>query len=203
MRDKGGHRRRRFADWRKSLPPRMEQSFGRTAGNKSHQRGATKEIRSAAYCWNGRFDRQRLLRNGHDNWYGFGIASYHRGHWCHRQHGIFASAYVHYGGDGPTLRVSLSIKIIYGKVGTIKKTLRDLNYQHPYMLQRYLAVVSGVISEADFIFVPESPPPVDWPEKLCDKLKQARMKKMENGAIPYIKIRDSILLSALSYNHSP
>lgn len=38
----------------------------------------------------------------------------------------------------------------------------------------YLAVVSGVISEADYIFCPESPPPNDWPERLCNKLIQAR-----------------------------
>ncbi|XP_031640399.1 ATP-dependent 6-phosphofructokinase isoform X2 [Contarinia nasturtii] len=38
----------------------------------------------------------------------------------------------------------------------------------------YLAVVSGVISEADYIFIPESPPPTDWPTRLCNKLIQER-----------------------------
>lgn len=41
-------------------------------------------------------------------------------------------------------------------------------------LPRYLAVVAGVISEADYVFIPESPPPVDWEAKLCTKLEQAR-----------------------------
>ncbi|XP_037922561.1 ATP-dependent 6-phosphofructokinase isoform X2 [Hermetia illucens] len=36
----------------------------------------------------------------------------------------------------------------------------------------YLPVVTGVISEADYVFCPESPPPYDWPEKLCNKLLQ-------------------------------
>jgi len=38
----------------------------------------------------------------------------------------------------------------------------------------YLALVSGIISEADFVFVPESPPESDWPEKLCKKLEIER-----------------------------
>ncbi|XP_046810543.1 ATP-dependent 6-phosphofructokinase isoform X1 [Lucilia cuprina] len=38
----------------------------------------------------------------------------------------------------------------------------------------YLPVVTGIISEADYVFCPESPPPHDWPEKLCDKLIQER-----------------------------
>jgi 6-phosphofructokinase len=38
----------------------------------------------------------------------------------------------------------------------------------------YLAIVAGVISEADYVFIPESPPPLDWQAKLCDKLLQAR-----------------------------
>lgn len=38
----------------------------------------------------------------------------------------------------------------------------------------YLAIVAGVISEADYVFIPESPPPVDWEAKLCTKLEQER-----------------------------
>lgn len=37
----------------------------------------------------------------------------------------------------------------------------------------YLPVVTGIISEADYVFCPESPPPQDWPERLCNKLIQA------------------------------
>lgn len=39
---------------------------------------------------------------------------------------------------------------------------------------RYLAIVTALTSEADYVFVPEMPPPRDWPTKLCDKLEQAR-----------------------------
>lgn len=39
---------------------------------------------------------------------------------------------------------------------------------------RYLAVVTALTSEADYVFVPEMPPPRDWPNKLCGKLEQAR-----------------------------
>ncbi|XP_034252698.1 ATP-dependent 6-phosphofructokinase isoform X3 [Thrips palmi] len=38
----------------------------------------------------------------------------------------------------------------------------------------YLAIVAALTSEADYVFCPENPPPVDWPKKLCDKLEQER-----------------------------
>ena len=38
----------------------------------------------------------------------------------------------------------------------------------------YLALVAAIASEADFVFIPEFPPIVDWPEKLCKKLRGAR-----------------------------
>ncbi|KAI5640571.1 phosphofructokinase domain-containing protein [Phthorimaea operculella] len=38
----------------------------------------------------------------------------------------------------------------------------------------YLAVVTALSSEADYVFIPEAPPAVDWREKLCDKLEQER-----------------------------
>jgi len=34
----------------------------------------------------------------------------------------------------------------------------------------YLALVAGVVTEADFVFVPEWPPESNWPEMLCAKL---------------------------------
>jgi len=38
----------------------------------------------------------------------------------------------------------------------------------------YLALVAGIVCEADFVFIPEWPPEQDWPEVLCKKLKTAR-----------------------------
>ncbi|KAL9916077.1 ATP-dependent 6-phosphofructokinase isoform X2 [Glossina fuscipes] len=38
----------------------------------------------------------------------------------------------------------------------------------------YLSVVTGIVSEADYVFLPESPPPQDWPDRLCEKLLQER-----------------------------
>lgn len=37
---------------------------------------------------------------------------------------------------------------------------------------RYLALVAALTSEADYVFIPESPPPEDWQKRLCDKLEQ-------------------------------
>ncbi|CAI4220722.1 unnamed protein product, partial [Auanema sp. JU1783] len=38
----------------------------------------------------------------------------------------------------------------------------------------YLALVAALASEADFCFIPEWPPPSNWPEILCNKLQEAR-----------------------------
>jgi 6-phosphofructokinase 1 len=34
--------------------------------------------------------------------------------------------------------------------------------------------VAGVVTEADFVFIPEWPPEVDWRQRMCAKLKTAR-----------------------------
>ncbi len=38
----------------------------------------------------------------------------------------------------------------------------------------YLALVAAIVTEADFVFIPEWPPAVNWPEKLCKKLIEGR-----------------------------
>merc|ERR1719495_2234586 len=38
----------------------------------------------------------------------------------------------------------------------------------------YLALVAGIVCEADYVFIPEWPPEANWPEHLCTKLKTAR-----------------------------
>ena len=38
----------------------------------------------------------------------------------------------------------------------------------------YLALIAGIVSEADFVFIPEWPPEEDWPERLCTKLDLER-----------------------------
>lgn len=40
---------------------------------------------------------------------------------------------------------------------------------------RYLALVTALASEADFVFIPEWPPQQDWASKMCKKLLQARL----------------------------
>jgi hypothetical protein len=35
----------------------------------------------------------------------------------------------------------------------------------------YLALVTALGSDADWVFIPESPPPPGWEDRLCDKLK--------------------------------
>ncbi|KAI5753566.1 hypothetical protein M8J77_001378 [Diaphorina citri] len=38
----------------------------------------------------------------------------------------------------------------------------------------YLALVTALASEADYVFIPEMPPPLDWPSRICKKLEQER-----------------------------
>ena len=38
----------------------------------------------------------------------------------------------------------------------------------------YLALVAAIVTEADFVFIPEWPPAENWPEKLCKKLIEGR-----------------------------
>ena len=38
----------------------------------------------------------------------------------------------------------------------------------------YLALVASIVSEADFVFIPEWPPEVNWPDKMCRKLEIER-----------------------------
>lgn len=45
-------------------------------------------------------------------------------------------------------------------------------------MARYLGIVAALSAEADYVFFPECPPPVDWPDKLCKKLSQARLSDL-------------------------
>ncbi|VDP01178.1 unnamed protein product [Soboliphyme baturini] len=38
----------------------------------------------------------------------------------------------------------------------------------------YLALVAGLASEADWAFIPEWPPPVDWRDIMCNKMQESR-----------------------------
>merc|ERR1719400_1712574 len=38
----------------------------------------------------------------------------------------------------------------------------------------YLALIAGIVSEAEFVFIPESPPETNWREELCARLEQER-----------------------------
>ena len=38
----------------------------------------------------------------------------------------------------------------------------------------YTFQVAGIVSEADFVFIPEWPPEKNWPERLCKKLIESR-----------------------------
>lgn len=37
-------------------------------------------------------------------------------------------------------------------------------------MHRYLSLSGSIACEADFMFIPEFPPPHDWPEQICKKL---------------------------------
>lgn len=45
------------------------------------------------------------------------------------------------------------------------------------MFSSYLAVVTALTSEADYVFIPEDPVPNDWQISLCEKLTQVDVGK--------------------------
>lgn len=62
----------------------------------------------------------------------------------------------------------------------------------------YLAVVAGNVSEADYIFVPESPPPRDWQKKLCTKLAQARIEnRVLRSFVPFFAVNNISYIEAI------
>lgn len=71
--------------------------------------------------------------------------------------------------------VFLKLYLMYSLMDTRDKANSILNYLRLMEVCwfRYLAVVTALASEADFVFIPEAPPSVDWKDKLCDKLEQA------------------------------
>lgn len=54
------------------------------------------------------------------------------------------------------------------------------SYYHVGKKNSYLAVVAGLCTEADYIFIPEDPAKVDWPRRICAQLKQARNLKLSH-----------------------
>lgn len=54
----------------------------------------------------------------------------------------------------------------------------------------YLAVVAGLCVEADYIFIPESPPKPDWPDRLCQQLEQASTPPIIHRPCPKIKHKE-------------
>ena len=43
---------------------------------------------------------------------------------------------------------------------------------------RYLALVAALACEADWVFIPEWPPEVNWEDHLCRKLQEVRFTKL-------------------------
>ena len=43
----------------------------------------------------------------------------------------------------------------------------------------YLALVTALGSDADWVFIPESPPEVGWEDQLCSKLKDVRRHALQ------------------------
>lgn len=51
-----------------------------------------------------------------------------------------------------------------------------------FLLLRYLALVSALSCDADYVFVPELPPDDDWEERLCHRLKLVRPSNFAPGS---------------------
>jgi len=70
-------------------------------------KGVSLENNTYGHCkFTGGLHRQRFLWHGHDHRHGYGPAPHHRGHRRHFQYRLLASAHLHHGGHGSSLRVS-------------------------------------------------------------------------------------------------
>lgn len=49
------------------------------------------------------------------------------------------------------------------------------------LMHRYLSLSGSIACEADFMFIPEFPPPHDWPEHICKKLISVKCFGMWQG----------------------
>lgn len=75
------------------------------------------------------------------------------------------------GTDSALFRIVESIDAIISTAASHKRTfILEVMGRHC----GYLPIVAASIVEADFVFIPESPPPSDWPDKLCNKLLDQR-----------------------------
>jgi len=81
-------------------------------------------------------------------------------------------------GTDMTIGTDSALHRILEAVDAIKSTA--LSHQRTFIMEvmgrhcGYLALVAGIVTEADWVFVPEWPPELDWPERLCCKLEQER-----------------------------
>jgi len=81
-------------------------------------------------------------------------------------------------GTDMTIGTDSALHRIIEAVDAIKPTA--LSHQRTFIMEvmgrhcGYLALVAGIVSEADWVFVPEWPPEDNWKEKLCKKLEIER-----------------------------
>jgi len=81
-------------------------------------------------------------------------------------------------GTDMTIGTDSALHRIIEAVDAIKPTA--LSHQRTFIMEvmgrhcGYLALVAGIVTEADWVFIPEWPPESNWKEKLCSKLEQER-----------------------------
>lgn len=139
-------------------------------------------------CIPGGIHWQWLLWYRYDYWYWLCIASHYWSYWRHCEHSLLPSKNIYHGGHGQTLwvRTILLGTIIYLMLLHVffseSRTKKACQLSDPCLINiylfRYLALVTALASEADFVFIPEAPPSVDWKDKLCDKLEQASLEPL-------------------------
>lgn len=67
------------------------------------------------------------------------------------------------------LKICISPQNINIYTDTHNNTYKELIL---FLIHSYLALVAGLTSEADYIFIPEDPAVTNWQEVLCNKLLQ-------------------------------
>lgn len=92
--------------------------------------------------------------------------------------GMMASIDNDFCGTDITIGTDSALNRIVEAVDAIRPTASS--HQRTFIIEvmgrqcGYLALVAGMVCEADFVFIPEWPPETDWKSRMCHKLKASR-----------------------------
>ncbi|KRZ31652.1 6-phosphofructokinase, partial [Trichinella pseudospiralis] len=92
--------------------------------------------------------------------------------------GIVSSIHNDFPGTDMSIGVDTALHRIVESIDAVDSTAKS--HRRSFVIEvmgrwsGYLALVAALTTEADWLFLPEWPAPVEWPDMLCNKLKESR-----------------------------